>query len=279
MDIYPLRFDVGPLEITGFGLMMMFAFLAAGWVMERNLKDRRMSDEYAWSIIVVGAIGGILGAKLWYFGLHQRWDALFSRAGLVWYGGFIGGVTGIVINSIRLKIPVRFTADLCAPALAVGYALGRVGCFLVQDDYGRPSGLPWAMRFPQGEPPTTAQNLMGFGVELPPDTSPFEILAVHPTQLYEAAAMMVVFWLLWRMRNHNRAVGWLWGLYMVLAGIERFLVEFLRAKDDRLVGSFTIAQVASIAVIAVGAWFLTKWAVDDGKVKNLEAPILSASRS
>ena len=274
MDIYPLRFNLGPLEITGFGMMMMFAFLGAGWVMERDLHRRQMSDEYAWSIIVAGAIGGILGAKLWYFGLHQRWDALFSRAGLVWYGGFIGGVTAIIINSIRLKIPVRFTAELAAPGLTIGYVLGRIGCFLVQDDYGGPSSLPWAMRFPQGEPPSTAQNLMAFRMEVPPGTSPFEVMAVHPTQLYESAIMLIAFWAIWRLRFHRHAVGWLFGVYMIIAGVERFLIEFLRAKDDRLLGSFTVAQLASLAVVAAGAVVLVKLQDDDGKAKKLDAMIL-----
>ena len=277
MEIYPLRFSLGPLEITGFGLMMMLAFLGAGWVMERDLRSRGMSDEYAWSIIVVGAIGGIIGAKLWYFGLHQSWDALFSRAGLVWYGGFFGGLTALIINSIRLKIPVRFSADLGAPGLAVGYALGRVGCFLVQDDYGGPSSLPWAMRFPQGEPPSTAFNLMAFGMEVPPGTSPFEVLAVHPTQLYETAIMLTAFWVIWRLRSHRHAVGWLFGVYMMFAGIERFFIEFLRAKDDRLLGSFTIAQVASLAVFAGGAALLVKFHEDDGKIREVDVPILSAA--
>jgi phosphatidylglycerol:prolipoprotein diacylglycerol transferase len=277
MEIYPLRFNLGPLEITGFGLMMMLAFLTAGWVMERDLRSRGMSDEYAWSIIFVGAIGGILGAKLWYAGLHQSWDALFSRAGLVWYGGFFGAVTAILVNSGRLRVPLRFTADLCAPALAVGYTLGRIGCFLVQDDYGGPSNLPWAMRFPQGEPPSTAQNLMAFGVEVPPGTSPFEVLAVHPTQLYEALTLLVAFWIMWRIRNHRHAVGWLWGVYMIIAGTERFLVEFLRAKDDRLLGSFTLAQGASAIVVVIGVALLLIWHKDDGRARDLDAPILKTS--
>jgi phosphatidylglycerol:prolipoprotein diacylglycerol transferase len=202
---------------------------------------------------------------------------LFSRAGLVWYGGFFGGLGALIINSIRLKIPVRFSADLGAPGLAVGYAIGRVGCFLVQDDYGGPSSLPWAMRFPQGEPPSTAQNLTAFGMEVPPGTSPFEVLAVHPTQLYETAIMLTAFWVIWRLRSHRHAVGWLFGVYMMFAGIERFFIEFLRAKDDRLLGSFTIAQLASLAVFAGGAALLVKFHEDDGKMREVDAPILKAA--
>ena len=275
MPIYPLKFQLGPLEITGFGLMMMAAFLTSGWVMERELERRHLAGDYAWSIIVAGAIGGIVGAKLWYWGLHHETSALFSRSGLVWYGGFIGGFTAAMVNGWRLRVPTRFTAELAAPALAVGYALGRVGCFLVQDDYGRPTDLPWGLRFPEGVPPTTAQNLAAsFGVEIPPDTSPFEVLAVHPTQLYEVATMLFAFWILWRLRAHQRATGWLFGAYLAMAGAERFLVEILRAKDDRLLGPLTLAQLASLIVIAVGGAILVRFGKRDDFPEAPKAPIL-----
>lgn len=275
MPIYPLKFQLGPLEITGFGLMMMAAFLTSGWVMERELERRHLAGDYAWSIIVAGAIGGIVGAKLWYWGLHHETSALLSRSGLVWYGGFIGGVVAVIVNGWRLKVPTRFTAELTAPALAVGYALGRVGCFLVQDDYGRPTDLPWGLRFPEGVPPTTAQNLAAsFGVEIPPDTSPFEVLAVHPTQLYEVATMLFAFWILWRLRAHQRATGWLFGAYLSMAGAERFLVEIVRAKDDRLLGPLTLAQLASVIVIAVGGAILVRFGKPDDFREAPNAPVL-----
>lgn len=277
MSVYPLRFQLGPIEITGFGLMMMVAFLFAGWAAERELHRRGRSDEFAWSLVVAAAFGGIVGAKLWYFALHHSVDALFSRGGLVWYGGFLGGVTAVIVNSIRLKVPTRFTAELTAPSLAIGYSLGRVGCFLVQDDYGRATDLPWAMAFPNGVPPTTAQNMATvFGHEIPQGASPFEVLAVHPTQLYEAAIMMLVFWLLWRLRAHQHAVGWLFALYLVCAGSERLLVEFFRAKDDRLLGPFTVAQLASTLAVLVGIALLVKWNRKDAFPETPEAPILAS---
>jgi phosphatidylglycerol:prolipoprotein diacylglycerol transferase len=163
--------------------------------------------------------------------------------------------------------------------MAVGYAIGRLGCFLVQDDYGVPSTVPWAMRFPQGEPPSTAQNLMGFGVDLPPGTSPFEVMAVHPTQLYETAIMLFAFWVIWRLRTHTHAVGWRFGIYLLFAGVERFFVEFLRAKDDRLLGSFTVAQLASVGVVIAGLIVVWKLKDDDGLMKEPAAPILGAANS
>jgi phosphatidylglycerol:prolipoprotein diacylglycerol transferase len=150
--------------------------------------------------------------------------------------------------------------QLTAPGLAAAYALGRVGCFLVNDDYGRPSTLPWAMKFPRGLPATTAGNMQQlFGIPVPAGTDPSTVLAVHPTQLYETAIMLGVFMVLWRLRDNGRPIGWLFGLYLVLAGIERFLVEILRAKDDRFLGPFTIAQLTSVILVGIGAALMSKW--------------------
>jgi phosphatidylglycerol:prolipoprotein diacylglycerol transferase len=253
MNVYPLTFHLGPLEITGFGIMVMMGFVMAGWTMQTRLRELQLFDQYAWDVIMAGVIGGLIGAKIWYVALYGDPTRLLSRGGLVWYGGLIGGALAVTLNGARLKIPFRFSMDLVAPALAVGYALGRVGCFLVQDDYGRPTSLPWGLRFPEGLPPSTAGNLAAWGVPVPDGVAPAEVLAVHPTQLYETTAMLLVFWLLWRLRHHGRGTGWLFGLYLMLAGTERLLIEFLRAKDDRFFGGFTLAQLTSVAVVAAGA--------------------------
>jgi len=253
MTVYPLTFALGPLTITGYGLMMMVGFLVAGWTIQHQLRQRGLNEDYAGDIVVAAVIGGIVGAKLWYVVLTGDPSALLSRGGLVWYGGFLGGCAGVIIGGWMKKVPIRLTMDLVAPALAVGYGLGRVGCFMVQDDYGIPTNLPWAVRFPQGLPPSTAQNMHDqFGVPIPAGVNPTDVLAVHPTQLYEVTAMLFVFWLLWRIRNHRHGTGWLFGLYLLFGGIERFLVEFLRAKDDRFFGIFTVAQLTSLGLIVVG---------------------------
>jgi phosphatidylglycerol:prolipoprotein diacylglycerol transferase len=149
--------------------------------------------------------------------------------------------------------------QLAAPALAAAYALGRVGCFLVNDDYGQPTSLPWGVKFPNGSPPSTAANLHAFGVTVPPGVDPSTVMTVHPTQLYEVAAMLVAFAILWVLRKKGRPVGWLFGVYLVFAGIERFLVEIVRAKDDRLLGPFTVAQLASVVLVALGALLMVMW--------------------
>jgi phosphatidylglycerol:prolipoprotein diacylglycerol transferase len=254
MTIYPLTFQLGPLTITGYGLMMMVAFLMAGWAIQVDLRRRGMNEDHAADIVFAAVIGGIVGAKIWYVLLTGEWDTLFRRGGFVWYGGFLGGVAAVIALGRWKRVPIRWSMELTAAPLALGYALGRVGCFLVNDDYGIPSTLPWAMKFPEGLPPTTVANLMQMGVRFPPGANPAELVAVHPTQIYETALMMLAFAWLWQLRDQRHAVGWRFGLYLLLAGAERFLIEFVRAKDDRLLGPFTLAQATSVLMIFAGVW-------------------------
>jgi phosphatidylglycerol---prolipoprotein diacylglyceryl transferase len=260
MTVYPFIVHLGPLEITGYGLMLMVAFLMGGWLIARQLREHQLREDYAADMVAAAVIGGIIGAKLWYVALTQDAGALFSRGGLVWYGGFIGGALAVMLNGWRLKVPLRWTMQIGAPALAAAYALGRVGCFLVNDDYGRPTDLPWGMKFPEGLPPSTAGNLHQlFGIPIPPGIDPAIVLAVHPTQLYEVAAMLLAFAILWSLRKRGHPAGWLFGLYLVFAGVERFLVEFVRAKDDRLLGAFTLAQATSALIVMIGLWLMLRW--------------------
>jgi phosphatidylglycerol---prolipoprotein diacylglyceryl transferase len=254
MTIYPFILRFGHLEITGYGLMMMAGFLMGGWLISLELKRRELHADYSNDIVIAALIGGIVGAKLWYVVNSGDYGALLARGGLVWYGGFAGGAAAVALNGWRLRVPFFWTADICAPALAAAYALGRVGCFMVNDDYGRPSTLPWAVKFPQGLPPSTAANMTQlFGIPVPPGTDPSTVLAVHPTQLYEVAIMLVVFAVLWRLRLRGKPTGWLFGVYLCCAGVERFLIEILRAKDDRyFLGIFTVAQLVSVALVGIG---------------------------
>ena len=258
--VYPFNLHLGPLNITGYGIMLMVAFLMGGWLIDQDLRRRGWQHDYAADITVAAVIGGVIGAKLWYVAATGDPGALFTRGGLVWYGGFIGGSLAVLANGRRLGVPLRWTCQLTAPALPAAYALGRIGCFLVGDDYGRSTSLPWGVTFPQGIPPTTAGNFAAeFGVPLAPGVSPETLVAVHPTQLYEAALMIAVFMLLWRLRNNGKPAGWLFGLYLALAGTERFLVEFLRAKADRLAVGLTVAQFTAVAMVVLGAVLMTGW--------------------
>jgi phosphatidylglycerol:prolipoprotein diacylglycerol transferase len=258
--MYPFNIQLGPLPLTGYGIMLMVAFLMGGWLIDQDLRRRGWQHDYAADITVAAVIGGVIGAKLWYVAATGDPGALFTRGGLVWYGGFIGGSLAVLANGYRLGVPLRWTCQLTAPALPAAYALGRIGCFLVGDDYGRTTSLPWGVTFPQGIPPTTAGTFAAdFGTPMAPGVSPETLVAVHPTQLYEAVLMIGVFMLLWRLRNNGKPAGWLFGLYLALAGTERFLVEFVRAKADRLALGLTVAQVTALLMVILGGVLLTAW--------------------
>jgi phosphatidylglycerol:prolipoprotein diacylglycerol transferase len=258
----PILFEIGGFKVTSFGVLIALSFLAAGWLLARELKRQGQDPEAAWDLAGWAAIFGILGAKFYYLILHfdetalDPWAALLSRSGLVWYGGFIGGALGVLFRLHQLKLPLWKVADAVAPALALGYAVGRVGCFLVGDDYGSPTNAPWAVAFPQGAPPSTAGNLRAFGVDVPATVPDSTVLAVHPTQLYETAMTLVILALLIKLRPRLAATpGQLFFVWLALAGVERFIVEIFRAKDDRLLGMFSVAQLISVLLIATAAVF------------------------
>lgn len=256
--MYPTLIRIGSFEITTFGLMMFAAFVVGGWVLTKQFRRYGLSDEIASSFVMAAAIGGIVGAKIYYAILYRDWHELFARAGLVWYGGMIGGLIACswVIHHNRVEYLVA--GDAAAPAAAIGYALGRIGCFLVGDDYGAPTDGWWGIAFPKGSPPTTAYSLREFGVRVDPSIPDDTVLRVHPTQIYESLAALAMFAILmWVVRKPHRK-GSAAALFLVMMGIERFLVEILRAKDDRFLGPFTVAQLISVVLVAVGATMLAR---------------------
>ena len=191
------------------------------------------------ALIVIGAVvGGIVGAKLYSLieGINDpnalALRTIFSGSGLVWYGGFIGGIV-TVIAIIKIKhASVLKIFDLLAPMAILGYAFGRMGCFLSGDgDYGPPTDLPWGMAFPNGTVPTLER--------------------VHPTPLYEIAILLIMFAFLWKIRKRATPVGWSFGLYFILAGTERFITEFWRLTPTVALG-MTMAQILGIASIVAG---------------------------
>jgi phosphatidylglycerol:prolipoprotein diacylglycerol transferase len=252
---------LGGEPVTSFGVMMLLAFLVAGYVTRLGMERIGEDPEQAWDLVFMAVIGGIVGAKLYYVFLNwprfmeEGLSFLFTRGGLVWYGGFLLA-TALVVWEIRRKgLPLAKMADVVAPALAIAYAVGRVGCFLVGDDWGRPTGSWVGVRFPQGAPPTRVDIIeRQFGIEVDPELVARygEIVPVHPTQLYEVGMSTLIFFVLWRLRFHENRPGWLFSLWLVLAGFERFIVEFFRAKDDRFFGVITVAQIISLAIAAVG---------------------------
>ncbi|CAN5146673.1 prolipoprotein diacylglyceryl transferase [soil metagenome] len=249
----PFVYRLGPLEVGGFGFAMLMAFVIAQLVAQRELARRGHDPTPIGDLIIAAVIGGLVGAKLYYAALTQDAGAIFSRAGFVFWGGLIGGIIVVLIVIRIKKLSVARIADVAGISIAAAYSVGRTGCWAVGDDYGRPWNSALAVRFPEGAPPSTVENLSTmFGIEFPPGTDPGAVVAVHPTQLYETAAGFVMFLILWRMRDHRHAEGWLFGVYCILAGVERFLVEFVRAKDDRFIAGLTAAQVIALAFVVVG---------------------------
>ena len=183
---------------------------------------------------MAGIVGGLAGAKIIWAVEHAGrqgpfLDLLLSRGGLSWFGGFAGGLAAGLTWLRHRRIPIVPVLAAATPALAIAHAIGRIGCFLVGDDYGVPSDLPWAVAFPQGLPPTT--------------------VPVHPTQLYEMLALLPLAWLLVHWRRQRRPDRFVLGWYLVIAGTVRFLIEFLRVREP-LVGPFAIAHVLSFAAVA-----------------------------
>jgi phosphatidylglycerol:prolipoprotein diacylglycerol transferase len=235
--------DLVGIPLKTFGVMFALGFLAAGAVIARVLNEQGRPVDWAYEIIFAGLLGGLVGSRLYY--LFQHTDqfskdplgSLFGGTGLVWYGGAIGGAIGVLLWARRRGMLHAGLLDLCSVPLALGYAIGRIGCQVSGDgDYGKPSDLPWAMGYPHGTVPTDP------GVK------------VHPTPIYETLAMGLVAWLLWRYRDRVRA-GVLFAWYLVAAGVERFLVEFLRRNDEVGLG-LTAPQYESLAMVAVGVVWL-----------------------
>ena len=232
--MHPVLFRIGTFEVTSFGPMVGLGALVGLWICRRELARSRLS-EGALDAAVAGLVGGLAGAKmLWVFehlGEAPVLDLVLSRGGLSWFGGFVGGILAGLAIIRRRRLPMLAVLAAATPALAIGQAIGRIGCFLVGDDYGRPTDLPWGVAFPQGLPPTT--------------------VPVHPTQLYEAAALVPLAWLLIRWRKRRRSDLFVFGAYLVLAGTIRFLIEFLRV-DVRVLHGLSVAHVASLVAIAFG---------------------------
>lgn len=232
--MYPVLIRIGSFEITTFGVMVALGTLVGLWLLRRELVRAGLPAD-ASDAGIVGVIGGMVGAKLlWtieHAGEAPISDLLLSRGGLSWYGGLIGGVgAGLVYMRLRRWSIVR-TLAAATPGLAFGHLLGRIGCFLVGDDYGTPSNLPWAVAFPEGLPPTT--------------------VPVHPTQLYEAIGLGVLGWLLIRWRRAGVRDPIVLGRYLVGAGVLRFGIEFLRV-NERVAAGLSVAHLVSLAVIAAG---------------------------
>lgn len=254
---HALNIGLGPISITGFGIAVASAFVLGQMIASREMERRGFSSDPVPDIVAATLVGFIIGAKLYYAILTHSLDSILTRGGFVFWGGFAGSVIAGAIMIRWKKLRFWHIADIFCIGLAAGYSVGRTGCWAVGDDYGKPWPDGWlAVKFPEGIPPSTAGNMASiFHVQFPPGTDPLSVIAVYPTQLLEVLLGFVVFLLVLRLREHKHAEGWLFGVWAVYAGIERFLVEFLRAKDDRIagfLGGLSAAQVISIGMLVFG---------------------------
>lgn len=244
---------LGFFNLPTFGLMLWFAAVAGAFVVDRAFKREGLTGD-AVGMVAIAVVAGIVGAKLWHvFDTPSEfqaigWGVLWDNAGFAWYGGLVFGISALVLQGVRAKIGALRMLDLCAPAAAIGYGVGRIGCFLSGDGcYGiaiKPvhilgaTFLPWGMAFPRGLEP--------IGVP------------VYPTPLYELGAGLLIGWFLWRRLGKPHATGAILGQYLALTGIARFLVEFIR-RNPKVLWGLSNAQLASAGAAVVGI-ALTLWA-------------------
>ena len=238
--MYPELIRIGDFSISSFAAMMALCFLAGYWLITAEAARKKLDQKVVGNMFLAAMFGGIVGAKLLYVFeniplseiLANPGASLLSRGGLTFYGGFFGAIILTWIIAYRNKISMWTVGDLASPSLALAYAIGRVGCFLVGDDYGVPADVPWAMAFPKGLPPTD--------------------IPVHPTQLYEIGLILIVFAIIWKLRTRVRPAGWLFSIYLILAGLERFFVEFFRSTTPSPIPGLSLAQVMAVAIILIG---------------------------
>jgi phosphatidylglycerol:prolipoprotein diacylglycerol transferase len=233
--MYPILFELFGFPISTFGVMMAVGFLLSAWIVGRRLREYGADPEHASTILIYAMVGGVLGSKL-YFSIDESlrtgapfFELLLSRAGITWYGGLVGGTLAVVLGTRIHGLSTRMVASCVATAAPFGQACGRIGCFLVGDDYGRPTDLPWGVAFPEGAPPTT--------------------VPVHPTQLYEVAWLLALGAFLWQRR---RTSPFLFGEYLIGAGIGRFVIEVWRV-NERVALGLTEAQWIALGLVGLGA--------------------------
>jgi phosphatidylglycerol:prolipoprotein diacylglycerol transferase len=254
--MYPVLLQIGPITIYSYGVMMALGFISAGWVLGLELQRRGKDPNFASTIVLWAAVGGLVGARLlflideWRAFLDDPWALLFTGAGFVWYGGLIGGIVGVTLCIYRYGLSWSEMMDTVAPSISLGHGIGRIGCHLAGDgDWGPPTTLPWGVAYPNA--------IVGW--DFPPD------VRVHPTPLYETTAYLLVFAFLWSRRAKPYQAGTQFGWYLVLASTARFFLEFVRINPPVALG-LSEAQFLSILLVSVGAFLVL-----GGKEKALPA--------
>ena len=269
--MYPIIFDFGNISLFGFqfhpvinsyGFMLMMAFYSCYYFLNKDLNHLGYDAKLASDIVFAAAVGGILGSKIYY--LIENFERvkadpsgmILSGAGLVFLGGLMGGTLGVTFVIRKNNLSWLKFADIVAPLLILGYAVGRIGCFLVGDDYGLPTHVAWGLEFPNGLPPSTYSVFQSYYPWVSLEGFSPGVLKVHPTQIYESIIGFGIFYFLYKRRKKVLVAGSLFFTYLIFAGSERFLIEFLRV-NTKYFFELSASQLISLIMIFIGGWFLS----------------------
>jgi len=283
--MYPELFKIGPFTVYSYGLMLGIAFIVASWLLTKEIERKKLNPNFGTEITILAIVFGIIGAKI--FHLLENFDSflsdpvgmMFNPGGLTFFGGLIVAVIAIWIYARKKKIPFLVFADAAAPALALAYGIGRIGCHLAGDgDYGIPTDLPWGTNYENG---TVPPSVMFQGSEIAgnypggivPDNTP-----LHPTPIYEFLICAVIFLILWKLRKKDWIDGKLFMFYLIFISIERFLVEFIRLNPRILLG-LSEAQLISVVLFTGGAVGLVYYAKNKNLKKFVPPPLEANPKS
>jgi phosphatidylglycerol:prolipoprotein diacylglycerol transferase len=234
--------------------MVLIAFMVGYFVAESELKRKGLNGNLADLLLIACVIGGLGGAKILFLYQQVAFSDFISdplrylASGFTFLGGFLGALILMWFVTQMKRVRYLLVTDAAAPALILAYAIGRIGCLLVGDDYGIPTTLPWALSFPDGSPPT--------------------YLTVHPTQIYDTISMTIFFIILWKIRKKDFPIGWMTAVALMVLGVQRFFIEFIRSTTPSFVPGLSQAQIISIILVVVGGVMLYKVGQNEGKGKE-----------
>jgi phosphatidylglycerol:prolipoprotein diacylglycerol transferase len=258
--MHPIIFSVGPITIYSFGLMMGISFLIGNYILAKEFKRKKLHPDLASNVTLIALVAGVSGSKFlyllenWSFFVKDPFGMIFSPGGLTFYGGFILATVSIYVYAKKKNIRFMTIADAAGPTLILAYGIARIGCHLAGDgDYGFPSTLPWATDYSNGTyPPSAAFRNFPEVTSLYPNGIVPDNTLCHPTPIYETIICSIFFLILWKNREKWNAEGQMFSAYLVLAGVERFSVEFFRL-NPRLMFDLSEAQIISLILITLGA--------------------------
>ncbi|MEK7262968.1 MAG: prolipoprotein diacylglyceryl transferase [Bacteroidota bacterium] len=260
--MYPILFKIGPFTIYSYGLMVAIGFLVASYVLSLEIKRKQLDASLVNTITAITMVAGIVGSKLLYVIENWRYTVLapvemiFSPSGLTYYGGFILATLAVYVFARIKRLSFFVLADAIVPTLMLGYGIARLGCHFSGDgDYGYPTDLPWGTNYENGTyPPSSAfRDFPEIRNSFPDGIIP-DNLPCHPTPVYEFLICALLFFVMWKMRSKISASGKMFALYLLLAGAERFMIEFIRI-NERIYFGLSEAQLISAGIFILGILF------------------------